>query len=156
PASGPDLIFQTLPRVFDAMPAGAAFGILLFAGLLAGALLSDIAALEVLVAALTDNTRLSRRRSVWLAAAAVLLVAVPPMVNMRIFVPWDLTFGSGMQTFGALCALLTFGWALSRPDALAQLRGPRVLYYWIRFVVPVGILAVGVWWAATDLLHLVG
>lgn len=156
PASGPDLIFQTLPRVFDAMPAGGAFGVLLFVGLLAGALLSDIAALEVLVAALTDNTRLPRRTAVWLVAPAVLLVAVPPMTSMRVFVPWDLTFGSGMQTFGALCALLTFGWALRRSDALAQLRGARPLYYWIRFVVPVGILAVGVWWALTDLLHRVG
>lgn len=153
PASGPDLIFQTLPRVFDAMPAGAAFGVLLFGGLLAGAILSDIAALEVLVAALTDNTPLRRRTAVWLVAGAVLLVAVPPMTSMRVFVPWDLTFGSGMQTFGALCALLTFGWALKRPAALAQLRRVRPLYYWIRYVVPVGILAVGVWWALTDLLH---
>lgn len=159
PASGPGLIFQTLPRLFEAMPAGAAFGALLFLGLLAGALLSDIAALEVLVAALTDNTRMPRRRAVWVMAGAVLLVALPPMTSMRVFVPWDLTFGSGMQTFGALCALLAFGWALRRGEALGELgaRGrreepwARALYVWIRWVVPAGILAVGVWWAITEM-----
>lgn len=182
PASGPGLIFETLPRVFAAMPGGAAFAALLFSGLLAGAALSDIAALEVLVAALTDNTRLRRRHAVWTVAGAVMLVAVPPMTSMRVFVPWDLTFGSGMQTFGALCALLAFGWALDRGRALAELRGTRVkeevgegeregearagtatgsgdgkadlvargLYLWIRFVVPAGIAAVGVWWAVTE------
>jgi NSS family neurotransmitter:Na+ symporter len=78
--------------------------------------------------------------------------AIPPMLNMRIFLPWDLTFGSGMQTFGALVAAVTVGWALERSTALRELASgpdataPVWLYYWIRFVIPAAILAVGVWW----------
>jgi hypothetical protein len=85
-------------------------------------------------------------------AAIVLLCAIPPMLNMRVFVPWDLTFGSGMQTLGALIAALTVGWAMNRSRALAALGAPVWLYLWIRWVIPGAILMVGVWWLVTDLL----
>src|SRR5262249_6305261 len=98
PAQGPGLVFSTLPQVFAAIPIGWLFGLLFFAGLFGAGYLSDVAAFEVLVAGLTDNTRLTRARSVWVMAAAVFLIAIPPTINNAIFVPWDLTFGSRMQT----------------------------------------------------------
>jgi NSS family neurotransmitter:Na+ symporter len=160
PGSGPGLVFDTLPRVFAAMPFGAMFGLLFFLGLFGAAWLSDIAAFEVLVDGLTDNTRLTRRQAVWVMAAAVFVVALAPMINLRIFLHWDLTFGSGMQTFGALCAAVTAGWALPRAALKAQLgagadRGwRRLVPFWLRYVVPGAILAVGVWWLLTDALHI--
>jgi hypothetical protein len=30
------------------------------------------------------------------------------------------------------------------------------LYYWLRYVVPGGILLVGVWWLLTEVLHVTG
>jgi NSS family neurotransmitter:Na+ symporter len=157
PSSGPGLLFATLPKVFAQIPAGWLFGLLFFAGLFGAAYLSDVAAFEVLVAGLTDNTRLTRRQAVWLMAALVYVLAIPPMFNMAVFVPWDLTFGSGMQTLGALIAVLTVGWAMDRATALRELADgsshvPLALYYWLRFVVPIGIAAVGVWWFVTDVL----
>ncbi len=145
--------------MFEAIPAGAAFASLFYAALFSAALLSAVAAAEVLVAGLTDNTRLSRRRAVPMAAVAILVLSVPPTINLRIFVPWDLTFGSGMLTFGALMAALAFGWALDRSAALAELASggkgppPAWLYYWIRYVVPGGILLVGLWWLVTEVLR---
>lgn len=161
-SSGPGLIFDTLPRIFREIPTGWAFGALFFLALAAAAYLSAVAAFEVLVAGLTDNTTLSRRRAVWTVVAAVLLLSIPPMVNMRVFVPWDLTFGSGMQTLGALVAAVTVGWAMSRAALLQQLAGPRasvrdrLLIGWIRWVVPAAILAVGAWWLLADVLGSVG
>ena len=107
PAQGPGLIFSTLPQVFADIPLGWVFGVLFFAGLFGAGYLSDIAAFEVLVAGLTDNTRVTRTRAVWLMSAAVFVISIPPTINNGIFVPWDLTFGSGMQTLGALLAVLT-------------------------------------------------
>lgn len=162
PASGPGLLFDTIPRVFAQIPLGWAFGLLFFAGLFGAAWLSDVAAFEVLVAGLTDNTRLSRRAAVWLLAGTILVVACVPMINLHIFVRWDLTFGSGMQTFGALCAALTVGWALPRMTLIQQLAaGPdggwrRLVPSWLRFVVPGAIVAVGVWWMLTDVLGIIG
>jgi NSS family neurotransmitter:Na+ symporter len=151
PASGPGLLFATLPRVFDAVPLGGVFGFLFFGSLLGVAFLSSVAAFEVLVAGLTDNTTLTRGRAVTIMCGAVLLLSLPPTVNLRVFVPWDLTFGSGMQTLGALVAALTVGWSLARADALRGL-GSVWLYRWVRFVIPAAILAVGVWWLVHDVL----
>ena len=152
PTSGPGLLFATLPKVFAAIPFGGLFGFLFFMGLFGAAYLSDVGAFEVLVAGLTDNTALSRTTAAWVAAAAVFLVAIPPTINNGIFVPWDLTFGSGMQTLGSLVAVLTVGWCVARSSALRALgeRGehpvPLWLFYWIRFGIPAAIGAVGIWW----------
>jgi NSS family neurotransmitter:Na+ symporter len=152
PTSGPGLIFATLPKVFAAIPAGGFFGCLFFVGLFGAGYLSDIGAFEVLVAGITDNTRLSRTRAVWVISAGVFLIAIPPTINNRIFVPWDLTFGSGMQTLGSLVAVLVVGWCMARSATLRELgeRGERPaplwLFYWIRFGIPAIIGGVGVWW----------
>jgi NSS family neurotransmitter:Na+ symporter len=152
PTSGPGLIFATLPRVFAAIPLGSLFGCLFFVGLFGAGYLSDIGAFEVLVAGITDNTRIVRTRAVWVVAAAVFLLSIAPTINNHIFVPWDLTFGSGMQTLGSLVAVLAVGWSIARSTALKQLgeRGeklaPAWLYYWIRFGIPAAIGFTGVWW----------
>jgi len=158
PTQGPGLVFSTLPQVFAAIPMGWLFGFIFFAGLFGAGYLSDIAAFEVLVAGLADNTRLSRPHAVWWMSAAVLLVTIPPIINNAIFVPWDLTFGSGMQTLGALLAVLTVGWCMHRSTAMAALSAhgsravPAWLYYWIRFGIPASILTVGIWWLLTSVL----
>ena len=162
PNSGPGLIFATLPKVFAAIPAGWLFGLLFFVSLLGAGFLSGIAAFEVLVAGLTDNTRLSRRTVVWAISIVAFLIAIPPMFNNAIFIPWDLTFGSGMQTLGALVAAVTVGWAMHRADAMRALSlgakrpVPQWLYVWIRWVIPGALILVGLWWLVTDVLHWVG
>ncbi len=159
PASGPGLIFNTLPRVFAAMPAGWLFGSLFFISLFGAGYLSDIGAVEVLVAGLTDNTRLTRKRAVWVMSAACFILAIPPSVNNAIFVPWDLTFGSGMQTLGSLLAVVTLGWCLNRAAALKELFGagekpvPMWVFNWIRFGIPVIILGVGAYWLLTQVFR---
>ena len=159
PGQGPGLLFSTLPKVFAAIPLGWLFGLLFFAGLFGAAYLSDIAAFEVLIAGLTDNTRVSRKRAVWVMAAAVFVFSIPPTINMAIFVPWDLTFGSGMQTLGSLLAVLTIGWCVHRSAALTELSDqgehpvPAWLIQWIRFGIPAAIIAVGAWWFITSVLH---
>jgi NSS family neurotransmitter:Na+ symporter len=159
PASGPGLIFNTLPKVFAAMPVGWLFGALFFISLLGAGYLSDIGAVEVLVAGLTDNTRFTRRQAVWWMSAACFILAIPPCINNAIFVPWDLTFGSGMQTLGSLLAVITVAWCMNRAAALQELFGngekpvPMWVFYWIRFGIPVVILGVGVYWLLTQVFR---
>jgi NSS family neurotransmitter:Na+ symporter len=157
PGSGPGLVFQTLPAIFRSLPGGWIFGALFFLSLGGVAFLSAVAAFEVLIAGLTDNTELSRRGATLIMAGVVLLLALPPMVNMRIFLPWDLAFGSGLQSAGVLFAVLAFGWALDRATAIRQLGGDGapLLHLWIRWVIPGAILMVGGWWLASEVLPLV-
>jgi NSS family neurotransmitter:Na+ symporter len=133
---------------------------LFFVSLVGAGYLSDIGALEVLVAGLTDNTRLSRANAVWVMSAACFILSIPPSINMSIFVPWDLTFGSGMQTLGSLLAVVTVGWCLSRAAALAELFRagetpvPMWMFYWIRFGIPLIIVGVGVYWLLTQVFRI--
>ena len=98
---------------------------------------------------LVDNSRLERRQAVWLVCCIVFILASPPMINYKIFIPWDLTFGSGMQALGSLLAVLTSVWFVKRAEALKELSlgrdnpFPAFLYWWVRLVIPIAILFVG-------------
>lgn len=151
PSSGPGLIFSTLPKTFGLMPMGWIFGLLFFLGLFGAAYLSDVAAFEVLVGGLLDNTRLSRKRAVISVCAVVYILAIPPMINMKIFVPWDLTFGSGMQALGSLLAVITAAWFIRRYAFLQELNMRKscfrkLLFWWLRIIIPAAILFVGINW----------
>ena len=151
PSSGPGLIFSTLPKTFDLMPAGWVFGLLFFMGLFGAAYLSDVAAFEVLVGGLVDNTKWKRKKAVFWACAIAYILAIPPMINMKVFVPWDLTFGSGMQALGSLLAVITAVWFIKRYEFLRELSMKNsffrtFLYWWLRVIVPAAILFVGVNW----------
>ncbi len=160
PASGPGLIFVTLPQTFARMPAGWIFGFLFFTGLFGAAYLSDVAAFEVLVGGVVDNSKIERKKAVLFICLIVFILAIPPMINFKIFIPWDLTFGSGMQALGSLLAVLTAAWFIKRSEALKELSQgrskpfPLFLYWWMRLVVPAAILMVGINWLLDNIFHL--
>jgi len=163
PNSGPGLIFSTLPRTFAQMGGGHYFGFLFFVGLFAAAFLSLIAAFEVLVAGLTDNTTLKRKPAVIAVCIVVFLLSLPPMINMKVFVPWDLFFGSGMQTLGALLAVVTAVWCIKKSAALKEfIQGSQkmntrfmvVLYWWMRIVIPIAVIYVGLNWLLESVFNI--
>lgn len=114
------------------------------------------------MASFADVLGWTRRRAVRTVYAGSLLLAIPPMINLKIFVPWDLTFGSGGQTFGALIAVLTVGWVMDRGTLLHQLAGDRpsgwdrLLTHWLRWFVPAAVMVAAVWWLLTDVLGIIG
>jgi len=158
--SGPALIFSTLPRTFAMMPVGWLFGLLFFLGLFGAAYLSDVAAFEVLVGGVVDNLKIERKKAVMFICSIVYVLAIPPMINFKIFVPWDLTFGSGMQVLGSLLAVITTAWCIKRSESLKELSEgrakpfPLFLYWWIRIVVPSAILFVGVNWLLESVFNI--
>jgi len=160
PSSGPDLIFSTLPKTFSMMPLGWLFGSLFFFGLFGAAFLSDVAAFEVLVGGITDNTPSARKKTVGLVCSIVFVLAIPPMINFKIFIPWDLAFGSGMQVLGSLLAVVTAVWFIQRSKTLKEISEgmakpfPRFLYWWMRIAIPMAILFVGINWISESLFHI--
>ncbi len=158
PASGPGLIFETLPKTFAMMPGGWVFGLLFFLGLFGAAYLSDVAAFEVLVGGIVDNWAVARKRAVVFCCVVCFVLAIPPMINLKIFIPWDLTFGSGMQVVGSFMAVLTAAWFVRRADAMKELSQSNrskylvLLYWWMRLIVPAAILFVGINWLLESVL----
>lgn len=75
-ASGPGLMFISLPKVFAAMgKIGTAVGILFFAMVLFAALTSAISIMEAVVSCFIDKFRMTRKRSVLIVLAVTLVVA---------------------------------------------------------------------------------
>ncbi len=68
-ASGPGLIFTTLPKIFDTMPGGTVIGAIFFIMVFFAALTSSISLMETVVATLLDKVKINRR----LACIIVLL-----------------------------------------------------------------------------------
>jgi SNF family Na+-dependent transporter len=63
-----------------------------------------------------------------------------------------LTFGSGLQAVGSLMAVTTAAWCIKRSKALKELSEgrkkpfPLFLYWWMRIVIPIAILFIGINW----------
>jgi len=152
PSSGPGLIFFTLPKVFDSMGLGWLFAIFFYAALFGAAYLSAVAAFEVMIAGVVDNTKLSRKKATWLMCAVGFVLAIPPMINMKVFLPWDLFWGSGMQTLGSVFAIIATVWVIKRSEGLKELGEgtgkafPLWLYWWMRIVVPLAVAFVVINW----------
>ena len=147
PASGPPLLFETLPRAFEQMPGGAFFGTLFFLGLTCIAFLSGVAAVEVLVSTLTDTRGWSRHRTAWCVSAVLVVAGFPAMRSLDYIVWSDLVWGSTMQPVGSVAAMSALAWGLGRRVARAQLEHEGVVPVWInywlfaiRYLVPVAVL----------------
>ncbi len=145
-SSGPPLLFVTMPQVFDQLPAGDVFGALFFFSVFVVALLSLIASYEVIVASLADH--FGRGRGLILAGTLILqfALAIPAMSSQAYLALSDLVWGSTMQPLGAALALVALAWFVGQTKTLEELRRnaslpiPLFLFYWIKYVVPTGII----------------
>jgi NSS family neurotransmitter:Na+ symporter len=81
PAAGPALVFDVLPKVFDAMPGGNIIGGLFFILLMVAALTSTISMLEVPVAYLIDDRKWSRKKSTWTVGISAMALSVPSALS---------------------------------------------------------------------------
>ncbi len=81
PSEGPALVFVVLPKIFAQLPGGNLIGALFFVMLTIAALTSAISLLELPLAYFIDEHRWPRRRAVWLAAAIIVLVGLPPALS---------------------------------------------------------------------------
>ena len=81
PASGPALVFDVLPTVFDQMSGGAIIGALFFLLLFVAALTSSISMLEVPVAYLIDEKKWTRKKAAWTVGIAAMVLSIPSAVS---------------------------------------------------------------------------
>jgi NSS family neurotransmitter:Na+ symporter len=80
-ASGPELLFQTLPRLLLDLDSGFFFGMTFFICLYLAALGASIGLLESLVANLLDFTSLTRSQAAWVVGGAAFLIGVLPALS---------------------------------------------------------------------------
>ena len=149
-ASGPGLIFNVFPELFNKMPMGNWLGGIFLLGLTLVAFLSNLAALEVIAGSFEELgfIKLTRKRIIIGLGVVEGLLMIPSSFYPDIIGYLDLIFGSGMQTFGSLLAIMGLTWGLSKKKVMLQLFGEqnklqgRLFYYWIRWVVPIALIII--------------
>jgi NSS family neurotransmitter:Na+ symporter len=148
-SSGPQLTFVTAPGIFAHMPAGAAFAGLFFGLLFFAAFLSDVAAFEVLVAAVRDEFGWARPQAVLLFGIGTLLLGSVGMASLDYVLTSDLLWGSIMQPVGSVLALIALGWVVGRGRLLEEVNrgndGRKVGWLWVawlKYVIPSAIVII--------------
>lgn len=92
PGSGPNLLFVTLPNVFNAMPGGQFWGALFFLFMLFAAMSTVIAVFENITSCICDLTGWERRKTIRFSIVAIILLSMPCVLG---FNHW-----SGFQPLG--------------------------------------------------------
>ncbi len=164
PASGPSLLFVSIPAVFGKMPLGSLFTVLFFSLAALAATGAMISLLEVPVAWLTGKTGLSRRRAVAITAAGIFVLGVPATLSQgplsdflilgrSVFDLFDFVQQNLLLPLGGLAIAVVAGWRLSKADFMAELAkgapatassglGRSVVYVFIKFIAPALIILV--------------
>ncbi len=161
PAEGPGLIFTVLPNIFQQMPGGYFFSIIFFVLLAIAALTSSISILEVVVAYLTEELKMTRKKATIMAATAAFFVGIfctlsfgslsgASISGLTIFGVLDFTASNLLLPLGGLLIVVFVGWYMKRADVkdemsnsgLLRVRLFDALIFILRFIAPVAIAIV--------------
>lgn len=152
--SGPNLIFQVLPALFNTMgPIGIVLSIIFFFLMVIAALTSTISMLEVPVSYAVDNRNMDRSK------ASIIIGVIFWVVSMIIALNFDLLFGfvvsattQFIQPLLGLFICIFVGWVMNRNTLLEEIKqgNPEVanslfMKIWplfIRYVSPILILII--------------
>lgn len=163
PASGPGLIFETLPVAFGNMTGGWLFGVLFFVMLVVAALTSSISLIEPAVAWLIENKNMSRQQAcVWSGGAAWALGlgsvfsfnvwSEVKLFDRTLFQLLDYLTANLMLPIGGFCIAVFTGWIMHQQHSTQELAMPAESYkIWqvlVKYVAPAAVFLV--------FLHVVG
>ncbi len=161
PDSGPNLIFITLPNIFNDIPLGRLWGSLFFVFMSFAALSTVLAVFELLVSCTMDITNWKRKKASIINGVALFLLSVPCVLGFNV---WDkvVLFGKNimdMEDFavsnvllplGSLCFVLfcttRYGWGWDNLKKEAnEGKGLKVADWmkpYFKYVLPLIVLAV--------------
>lgn len=157
PNSGPTLVFQSLPIVFSNMWGGTVFATIFFGLLLVAALTTSITIYEVLITALVEKTKMSRKIAIALVLGGIFVVGNVPSVlgdnvwkdvtimGKSIFDAFDYISGNILFVLTALGSAIFVGFIL-KDEAKKELgasEGITNLWFnYVRYVIPVIIIVI--------------
>lgn len=97
PTAGPGLTFITMPAVFAQLPFGQVFAVIFYLCIVVAAVTSSVSMIEIVVAFLVDEHRLSRSVAAMLATLALAIVGALPCLSFGKLS--DITFFGGKTIF---------------------------------------------------------
>ena len=121
--SGPDLIFQTLPALFDSMGAvGIAVSLLFFTLMSIAALTSSISMLEVPVAYVVESHGTGRTKASWLIGAIICAISILVVFNFEALFDFVVSFTTTYsQPLLGIALCIFAGWIMHRNKLLEEI-----------------------------------
>lgn len=163
PNSGPDLIFITLPNIFNNIPMGRLWGSLFFVFMSFAALSTVLAVFENIISCVMDITGWSRKKTCLINGIAMLVLSIPCILGFSVWKGFK-PFGEGsnimdledfivsniLLPLGSLCfvlfCVLRYGWGWDKFVAEANEGKGLKVKNWMRgymtFVLPIIMLAI--------------
>lgn len=160
---GPGLVFEVLPNVFKAMPGGEIFAIIFFFLLAVAALTSTISVLEVVVAYLKEEQKMSRGKATLIASVSISILGVFAtlsfgalsnftILGQTIFGLLNYASANVLLTFGALFIVIFVGWKMGKSNFVNEISNQGTIksklftgvFFIIRYIAPVAIGIVAV------------
>ena len=131
PASGPPLMFITMPKVFQMMPMGRVFAIIFFLAVLCAAITSLVNLFETPVEALQEKFGFSRKKAVCVVAVIATAVGVCIESGDNVSIWMDIV-SIYIIPLGALLAAVMFFWVCGSKFAReqAQMGRNKVIGKW--------------------------
>ncbi|WP_350656567.1 sodium-dependent transporter [Psychrobacter sp. S1-30-MNA-CIBAN-0213] len=157
PASGPGLIFVSLPIAFGSMGAGTIIGTLFFLLITFAAVTSSISLLEPTVEFLEERTSMSRTVSTIVASTVIWLLGIAALLSFNLWSDFTI-MGNGifdildkitskfMLPLTGLAAIVFFGWKMDQNSIQQELglsNGAWQLWQVVaKFVAPIAVVVV--------------
>lgn len=161
PDSGPNLIFITLPNVFNAMSGGRLWGSLFFLFMSFAAFSTIIAVFENILSFAMDLTGCSRKKAVAVNLVVIIVLSMPCVLGFNVLSGLKLPGGSvldfedflvsnNLLPLGSLVYLLfctsRYGWGFKNFMAEANLgKGlhfPKWARFYVSYILPLIVLAI--------------
>ncbi len=163
PDSGPNLIFVTLPNVFNAMPGGRLWGALFFVFLFFAALSTVTAVFENILACWMDRWNISRSKAVAVNLVLIFLLSLPcllgnnlwssvKVLGMSIMDLEDFLVSNNLLPIGSViyllfcCVSAKRGWGyenfLAEVNQGEGLRFPARFRLYFKYILPVIMLVI--------------
>ena len=90
PTAGPELVFITLPNVFQQLPMGAIWSLVFFLLLALAALTSTISLHEVATAYVHEEYQITRTKAAWFASGGVMVLGILSSLSIGIWKEYTL------------------------------------------------------------------
>ncbi|OOH88474.1 sodium-dependent transporter [Pasteurellaceae bacterium 15-036681] len=157
PNAGPTLVFQSLPIVFSNMWGGPVFAVIFFSLLVVAALTTSLTIYEVIITALQEKTKMSRKSAIFVTLMTIFVIGNIPSIlgdsiwkdvtimGKSIFDAFDYISGNILFILTALGSALFVGFVLKdeAKEELGASKGFTSLWFnYVRFVIPVIILVI--------------
>jgi len=161
PDSGPNLVFVTLPNIFNVMAGGRIWGSLFFVFMSFAALSTVIAVFENILSFAMDLWGWSRKKAVWVNAIAIIILSIPCVLGFNLWSGWqplgagsnimdleDFIVSNNLLPIGSLVYLFfcvtRYGWGwdnfMEEVNVGKGMKFPKWMRIYVTYILPILVI----------------